>query len=96
MTEKDSPHVFCPHEIADVSAFQALERGDASPDQQKRALAWLINVAAMTYQPTFMADPYKSAYAEGRRFVGLKVVKLLKLSLTALHKASEARKVQPK
>lgn len=85
--KKAPPHLYCPYELSDVSALQALERGEADSDQQKRALAWVVNVASMTYQPTFMPDTHESAFAEGRRFVGLQTVKLLKVSLNALRKA---------
>jgi hypothetical protein len=60
--------------------MQALQRGDASPEQQRRALDWIIRVGATTYDSTFFpGEPDASAFAQGRRFVGLEVVKLLKV-----------------
>ena len=88
MTKKAVPPFFAaPWEVADASAFQALQRGDASPEQQQRALDWLIKVGAATYNATFFPGaPDASAFAEGRRFVGLEVVKLLSVNPQAFIK----------
>lgn len=76
-----------PWEPADVSAIQALARGDASPDQQKRALDYIIN-AAGTYDLSYRPDSERdTAFAEGRRSVGLNIVKLVHISLAALKQA---------
>ena len=85
MTKKAVPPYFAaPWEVADASAFQALQRGDAAPEQQKRALDWLILVGAATYNITFHPGmPDASAFAEGRRFVGSEVVKLLAINTAA-------------
>lgn len=67
-------------EPADVEAFQALQRGDCPPHLQKRALEWLIRKAAATYELSFSpGDDRLTSFAEGRRFVGLQVVKMLSL-----------------
>ncbi len=84
---KAPPHFDAPWDVADAGAIQALARGDASPEMQKRALEWIVNVAAMTYQPTFMQGDRESAFAEGRRFVGLQVVKLTRINLNVIRKA---------
>lgn len=65
---------------ADCYAFKALAAGNASEAQQRRALAWLINDAARTYDVSFSpASDRETSFAEGRRFVGLQVVKLLNM-----------------
>lgn len=75
------------YELADIHAFQALQRGDANPEQQRRALDWLINHAAGTYEISFSPDSERlTSFAEGRRFVGTQVVKLLKLNPSKLQK----------
>lgn len=77
------------YEIADASAFQALTRGDASPDQQKRVVKWLVHEAARTYDMSFRPGPggeRDTAFAEGRRFVGLQVVKMVNLDLALLRR----------
>ena len=69
-------------EDADAAALQAVAHGMASPDQQKRAITWLIEKGAatydMTYRPGALEGERDTSFAEGRRFVGLQVVKLLK------------------
>lgn len=88
MSSPKNPAFFlCAWEVADISAVQALERGDASPEQQKRALNWIIRSAAATYDNTFFpGQPDASAFSAGRRFVGLELVKLLHLNPSAFIK----------
>lgn len=75
------------YELADATALQALERGEADPEQQKRALAWIVNNAAMTYQDAWEPDNERaSSFEAGRRFVGLRIVTLVKLNLAALRR----------
>jgi len=78
------------YDVADVSAIQALNRGTASPEMQQRALAYIINTVAATYD-----EPYYNMNSEGRRdtdfalgraFVGRQLVKLTKLDLGKLRK----------
>lgn len=85
MTQKTAPPCFkAPYGKPDVAAIQALEKGDASPEQQKRALQWVIECGAMTYQDVYSRDSEQdTAFMNGRRFVGLRVIKLLKLNLRA-------------
>lgn len=75
-------------EIADVTAMQALANGTANPEQQLRALRWIIEVASgrdeMSYRPGGEDGRRDTDFAEGRRFVGNQVVKLLKLSTADL------------
>lgn len=72
-------------EPADAFAFQALARGDCPPHLQQRALKYVIESLAGTYDLSFRpGDQMATAFAEGRRFVGLQVVKLLKLNLENL------------
>lgn len=85
-TRAQGPQIPPPYELADVSAFQALQRGDASPDMQQRALKWLIEQGAGTYQFNYYPSERDTAFALGRAFVGQQVVKLLHLSLADLSK----------
>jgi hypothetical protein len=75
-----------PHyEPADVIAFQALNRGEASPDQQKRALRYVIETLTGTYDMAYRpASPRDTDFALGKAFVGQQIVKLLNLSLSVL------------
>lgn len=73
-----------PYKLADVAAVQACARGDASPDQQQRALTWIINDVARTYDLEYRTDGRDHAFLSGRRHVGLQLVTALKLKLSAL------------
>jgi hypothetical protein len=67
---------------ADAAAIQALAAGTAGAAQQQRALAWIINGAAQTYDEPFVpgSDDVR-CYLLGRRSVGQQVVKLMKVKL---------------
>lgn len=73
---------------ADAASLQALQFGRATAEQQKRALDWIVKAAAgaydMSYRPGAEDGRRDTDFAEGRRFVGLQIVKLLGLNLTAL------------
>lgn len=71
---------------ADIAALQALQRGDATPEQQQRAIDWIVNQAAATYDLEYRPDSRDHAFCSGRRFVGLQIVKMLKLNLAALNR----------
>lgn len=87
MATKPPAYFAAPYELADASALQALAAGEADSEQQKRALDWIIHVACGTYQPTFHpGEPDASAFAEGRRFAGLQIVKNLKINTSVLKK----------
>ena len=85
-----SPWMPPAYEIADASAFQALVRGDADKDQQQRAVRWLVHQGCGTYDMSYRPGPggeRDTAFAEGRRFVGLQVVKLLNLNIAKLRRS---------
>jgi hypothetical protein len=72
-------------ELPDAAAIQALSRGDAGPDQQQRALRFIIEKLAGTYDMSYRSGKADdTAFAEGKRHVGLQIVKLIHLSLGAL------------
>ena len=65
---------------ADVYAIKALAAGNANEAQQRRALDWIIKAAARTYDVSYSpASDRETSFAEGRRFVGLQVVKLVNM-----------------
>ena len=72
------------YEIPDIASVQALATGTATPDQQKRALDWVINSACGTYDLEYRSDARDHAFTSGRRFVGLQIVKMLKLNVGKL------------
>ena len=83
------------YDRADVTALKAVAAGVANDGQQKRAMAWIINTAAQTYDLSFRSDAdggeRETAFAEGRRFVGLQVVKLVNMSGAVLDKIEKGR-----
>jgi hypothetical protein len=72
--------------LADVSAMQALQNGTANDDQQRRALRWIIEKAAGTYDFSFYPGERETSFALGRVFVGQQVVKLMRLNVSELVK----------
>lgn len=76
------------YEPADVSAIQALVRGDADDGQQKRAIAYIINNLCGTYDVSFHpggTDAQRNTdFSEGKRWIGLQLVKFTKLNISAL------------
>jgi len=80
---RDPAWMPAPYSYADVVAVRAVATGEATPEQQKRALDWLIHSAAGAYEISFRSDGQggdrETAFAEGRRFVGLQLVKLVNL-----------------
>lgn len=79
------PWATAPWDVADVGAVQALDRGEATPDQQKRALKWITEGAAQVGEDAFIpGHPETSQYLMGRQSVGKQIIKLLKLNLSQL------------
>ena len=81
-----SPWMPAPYDEATTGAIKALAAGNANEGQQRRALDWIINVVCGTYdlswRPGYEGDRATS-FAEGRRFVGLQLVKQLKLTTSS-------------
>lgn len=70
------------YEKEDIRAIQALASGTASETDQRRALDWIVNHAAGTYDEPFVPGQQDAVnYMLGRRSVGLAIVKLLKLKV---------------
>lgn len=71
-------------ELADAYAIQKLIEGKADEAQQKRAIDWIINKAAQTYDMAYRPESARDTdFALGRAFVGQQIVKLIKLNLQA-------------
>lgn len=69
------------YEPADVYAIRALYEGKASEEQQRRAFEWIVRHACqiyeLSYRPGADEGDRATAFAEGRRFAGLQISKLL-------------------
>lgn len=73
---------------ADVVAIKALAAGEATPEQQKRALEAITGRIACADDMSFRADDHggtrETDFAEGKRYVGLQVRKLVNTPLHIL------------
>ncbi len=78
--KKPLPWVPVDYDLADVGAIQAVAGGTANEDQQKRVMRLLVDDICGTYDLSFRPDNERaSCFAEGKRYVGLQLVKLIKL-----------------
>lgn len=75
--------------LADIYAIKGVAAGTANAEQMQRALQWIVESAAQTYHTSFNSNPYEAAFNEGRRFVGLEIVKFLKLNPEALKRNAD-------
>lgn len=77
--------------LPDAQAVKALTRGDATPEQQRRALDWIIREACGTYEFAFHpgSNDRETNIALGRQMVGQQIVKLINLDLQALRQAGK-------
>lgn len=75
-------------ELADVAAVQALEHGRATPEQQRRALNWILYQACKLgdfhFRPGGDDGRRETDFALGRVFPAQQIVKLMRLNLAAL------------
>lgn len=77
-----------PYEPYDIASLQALAKGEAEPHQQTRALKWIIETVCATYDQSFRPESEReTVFAEGRRFVGMTLVKAMKLDMSRLRKS---------
>lgn len=80
-----------PYDDMTVLAIKAVAGGTASDDQQRHAMRFIIEQMCATYDLSFRPGASDgdraTAFAEGRRFPGLQLVKLINLPLNALRKA---------
>jgi hypothetical protein len=75
------PYVPPKYEKIDITALIALSQGAANEFQQKRILDLLINrlceTYGLSYRPGGPEADRDTAFAEGKRFVGTQIVKLI-------------------
>jgi hypothetical protein len=85
------------YEPEDAYAVQAVMAGRASVDQQLRAMRFIVERICGTYDLSFRPeDPQHTTFAEGKRFVGLQLVKFARLNLSALRGNATEQGEQPK
>lgn len=80
----------CKYEEADAFAIKALRTGTATPDQQMRALHWIVNSAAKFNDVSWdMENERASSFFAGRRFVGWQISNLAALNIKEKYNAEE-------
>jgi hypothetical protein len=57
--------------------LKALQAGTATAHQQGAVLDWIVKEASGIGAPSYRDDPYATAFAEGRRFVGIQILDIL-------------------
>jgi hypothetical protein len=68
-------------------AIKALFVGNATGDQQIRAMKWIIEDVCRTYDLSFRPDSERdTCFAEGKRHVGMEIVKALKVNTEIIRK----------
>lgn len=81
--------------LQSASAVKALSRGEATPDQQRFLLEWLVRecckVYDMSYRPGSTEGERDTTFAEGRRFPGLQVLKLLYIDIDVIKRGEKTR-----
>lgn len=83
-----SPWLPSPFDLASVSAIQALTRGEASPEQQKTALGWILRSACALpewpYRPGM--NDRDTNIALGRHYVGHQIVRMQQADIAKLRR----------
>lgn len=73
---------------ADALAIKMVAAGEATPEQQRRALEAIVTRIACVDDMSFRADDHggtrETDFSEGKRFVGLQLRKIISTSLEIL------------
>ena len=81
--DASAPHRPAGYTAAEMMAIKMLAVGEATKDQQVRALAWIIEKAACThdvsYRPGGIEGQRATDFAEGKAYVGRQIIKLIKV-----------------
>ena len=95
MKDRTPPWLPVEYEPADIGSMQALARGEAEPHQQQRALRWIVRTASDWAGIAYHTDPHDTAFANGRRFVGVQIQKLVDMPAAAKEAMNERRRSNP-
>jgi hypothetical protein len=83
MSKRPKAYESAKYEPADIGAVRAVYNGEAEPHQQRRAMEWIMNNACeikeLSYRPDGEGGFGDTAFAEGRRFVGIQIAKLVSM-----------------
>ena len=64
----------------EVQAIRALYRGDATTHQQRMVCEWIMRASGKDDVSMRPENPYLTAFAEGKRFIGSTFVWMLKVA----------------
>lgn len=74
-------------DIPIITAIKAMMKGDATPDQQRMGMEWIVNSLSMLGEQSFDAENDRvTAFNEGRRFVGAQIKRVEKLPIGVILK----------
>lgn len=66
----------------DAGSIKALAHGDADEETQRHALRFIVETLCACYDQSFRPEgDRETCFAEGRRYVGLQIVKMTKVPL---------------
>lgn len=75
------PLLPAPFDDADHRAFKAMRDGEATPEQQQRALGWLFFASGYRGQTYRRGDQGDSAFAAGKRHLTIQIYDMLELAI---------------
>ena len=74
---KHAPWLPAVWDLADAAAIRDLLNGEANPEQQKRAMAWIINDLCKTHDMVFRPEGDRdTVFAAAKQFVGQQILAL--------------------
>lgn len=80
----NAPHSAAPFTQMQQIALHQLAKGVATAEQQIMALEWIVQSNCRAYDVSYRhGDAYGTTFAEGRRFPGLQIIRLLTLPIIA-------------
>jgi hypothetical protein len=85
---KREPWDFPDFEEREVRLIQALAQGTATPEMQRAALAWIIEIGAATYDMPYRpgdSGRRDTDFACGKAFVGQTLVRMTKIPLKSFN-----------
>lgn len=84
------PWVFPSTTLSEAYALQALEKGEATSEQQIKALKWIVEKLCGTYDLSYRPDSSRDTdFALGKQFVGLQIVRFIKTNLATYKEKSK-------
>jgi len=89
LSRGESPLAIPPYDIAIVRAIQDCIAGEATPDQQQRAMKWIIEQAGGMYEQHMYSTDRETTFSLGRQFVAQQIVKLSILDRTKMLERSK-------